>query len=172
MTTPAAPPFAAHNNILTPLPRTVGITVPKLLPITGTFAPAFAVYYTLLAVRVSNARVDCGAYIGDKPSSSSPPDATKSQNLLVATRAHGNFTENVPLALFLGAVVEMNGGNRKALTGALAGLLVARILHVELGLRGEKSMGKGRLVGHLGSLGFIVGMGGYAAWLVKGYWGF
>jgi hypothetical protein len=78
----------------------------------------------------------------------------------------------VPLALFVGAVVEMNGGNRKVLTGGFAALLVFRILHVEFGLKGKDTLGAGRIVGHFGSLGFIVGMAGYAAWLVKGYWGF
>jgi uncharacterized membrane protein YecN with MAPEG domain len=77
----------------------------------------------------------------------------------------------VPLALLLGAVVEMNGGNRKALTTGFAILAVSRILHVELGLRAEKALGIGRPIGHLSTLGFIVGMGGYAAYLVKGYWG-
>lgn len=76
------------------------------------------------------------------------------------------------MALLLGAIVEMNGGNRRALTGGFAALLVARLLHVELGLRGENAMGLGRVVGHMTTLGFITGMGGYAAWLVRGYWGF
>ena len=104
-------------------------------------------------------------------SSSTDGDAA-SDPLTIASRCHGNFAETVPLALFLGAVVEMNGGNRKVLTGGCAWLFVMRLLHVELGLRGEKGMGNGRLIGHLGSIGFVVGMGGYAAWLVKGYWGF
>jgi uncharacterized protein len=91
--------------------------------------------------------------------------------LNVATRCHGNYTENVPFALLLGAIVEMNGGNRRVLTGGLAALLVGRLLHAELGLRSENAMGQGRLVGHVTTLSFILSMGGYAAWLVKGYWG-
>ena len=82
-----------------------------------------------------------------------------------------NFAENVPLALLLGAVVEMNGGNRKALTAGFAALFIARILHVELGLKGEKALGVGRPIGHMTTVGFIFGMAGYAAYLVKGYWG-
>ena len=96
--------------------------------------------------------------------------------VFLASRCHTNFTENVPLALFTGAVVEMNGGNRKVLTGGLAALLLFRILHVEFGIRtkdgrGNQSMGPGRIVGHFGTLGFVLGMAGYAGWLVKGYWG-
>ena len=113
------------------------------------------------------ARMDSKQFIGSKPS-----DDPASDPLTVASRCQGNFAESVPLALFLGAVVEMNGGNRKVLTGGFAWLFLARLLHVELGLRGEKAMGNGRVVGHMGTIGFIVGMGGYAAYLVKGYWGF
>jgi uncharacterized membrane protein YhhN len=64
----------------------------------------------------------------------------------------------------------MNGGNRKVLTAGFTALLLARIAHVELGLRQEKAMGVGRPIGHITTLGFIAGMGGYAAWLVRGYW--
>lgn len=70
----------------------------------------------------------------------------------------------------MGAIVEMNGGNRKVLTGGLAALLLARILHVELGLKAEGTMGNGRLAGHAITMAFITSMGGYAAWLVRGYW--
>jgi uncharacterized membrane protein YecN with MAPEG domain len=138
-------------------------------PILANDLAAFAVYYTLLCVRVSQARIKHDKYIGE--SSSSTPSDPASDPLTIASRCQVNFAEHVPLALFLGAVVEMNGGNRKVLTGSFAALIVARLLHVELGLRGEKGIGQGRLVGHLSTMGFIVGMGGYAAWLVKGYWG-
>ena len=90
----------------------------------------------------------------------------------MTVRSHENFAENVPLALFLASVVELNGGDRRVLTGGLATLLIARIIHVELGLRAPKSTGNGRPVGHLTSLGTILGLAGYAAYLVKGYWGF
>ncbi len=114
------------------------------------------------------ARKDSEQWIGSSGDTTDP--------VFLASRCHQNFTENVPLALFLGAVVEMNGGNRRVLTGSLAALLVCRILHVEFGIKGEdekgnKSLGRGRVVGHAGTLGFVLGMAGYAGWLVKGYWG-
>lgn len=90
----------------------------------------------------------------------------------MATRCHQNFVENVPYALLLAGVVELNGGDRKTLNGALAALLLVRILHVEFGLRGPKNMAVGRPIGYFGTQGFIAGMAGYAAYLVKGYWGF
>lgn len=149
---------------------TVGITVPKLLPITGTFVPFFALYQCLLAVRVSLHRIDSKTSLGDKA-----PEATGSKDsgeLFVASRAHANFIENVPVAILIGAIVEMNGGNRRSLTAGFVALLLARIAHVELGLRGENNNGVGRKAGHLTTMSFIAGMSGYAAWLVRGYWGF
>ena len=91
--------------------------------------------------------------------------------LSIAARAHGNFAENVPATLLLAAVVELNGGDRRVLNWALAGLMAFRIAHVELGLRGkEDGVGPGRIVGHLGTQSIMVGLAGYAAWLIRGYW--
>jgi uncharacterized protein len=129
----------------------------------------------VLAYRVSMARISSEKWLGDK-SSADPTTSASSDPLYVASRCHQNFAENVPLALLMGAIVEMNGGNRRALTAGFAGLIIARILHVEFGLRskdskGTEGLGTGRIVGHFSTLGFMVGMAGYAAYLVKGYWG-
>ena len=91
--------------------------------------------------------------------------------MLVASRSHQNFLENVPLALVLAAVTELNGGNRKVLNSALGALLAFRIMHVEFGLRGKGAMSVGRPLGYYGTMGLLGGMAGYAAFLVKGYWG-
>lgn len=50
--------------------------------------------------------------------------------LFLASRAHANFVENVPLALVLSLLAELNGGNRKVLNYALGTLFVLRIAHV------------------------------------------
>ena len=92
-------------------------------------------------------------------------DGGDTDPLLVARRSHGNFIENVPLALLMGAIVEMNGGDRRVLSGSFAALLLFRMLHVELGLRGENAMGPGRSIGHMGTMSFTLGMAGYAAYL-------
>ncbi|ETN45492.1 uncharacterized protein HMPREF1541_09324 [Cyphellophora europaea CBS 101466] len=105
------------------------------------------------------ARLDSKAFIGSTSKASTGP-SDGSDPLELATRCHGNYTENVPLALLLGAIVEMNGGNRRVLTGGFAALLLARMLHVELGIRGKGGMGPGRAPGHFMTLGFITGMGG------------
>jgi uncharacterized membrane protein YecN with MAPEG domain len=92
-------------------------------------------------------------------------------SLQSATRCHNDFIEDVPLALLLASVVELNGGNRKVINSALSALLLLRILHVEFGLLGPKNNAFRRPVGYFGTQGYIAGMAGYAAYLVKGYWG-
>ena len=80
--------------------------------------------------------------------------------------------ENVPFALFMGAVCEMNGANRRVLSAGFAALLAFRVLHVEVGLRGKGGMGNGRPIGYFGTVGCIMGGAAWAGWLVRGYWGF
>ena len=76
------------------------------------------------------------------------------------------------MALLVAAIVELNGGNRKVLSSGLAALLLFRILHVEYGIRSRDANAPGRLIGHLGTAGFLGGMSAYAVYLVKGYWGY
>jgi uncharacterized membrane protein YecN with MAPEG domain len=121
---------------------------------------------------VSQQRIDSKTFIGEKSTDASSDESKNASPLLVALRSHGNFCENVPMAILMGAIVEMNGGNRRVLTAGFAALLLARIAHVELGLKAENNMGLGRLTGHATSMAFVASMAGYAAWLVRGYWGF
>lgn len=92
--------------------------------------------------------------------------------LFAATRSQMNFAENVPLALALAGIVELNGGSRRVLTSALSALFVFRVLHAEAGLMTKNSSGMGRPAGHFGTQAVVSVLAGYAAWLVKGYWGF
>ena len=106
-----------------------------------------------------------------KSKSSSKDSKPDSSGLLLNARCQGNFIENVPLALLVASMVEMNGGNRQWLTAALATLLFFRIVHVETGLRVPGNKGWGRPVGYFGTMGWMLGMSSYAAWLVSSYWG-
>ena len=54
----------------------------------------------------------------------------------------------------------------------MGALLVLRIGHVELGLRGKETLGMGRPVGLFGTQGVLAGLAAWTAYLVKGYWGF
>ena len=83
-----------------------------------------------------------------------------------------NFLENVPLALLFAGIAELNGADRKILNYSLAALLLFRIGHVELGLKGPKTLGAGRPIGYWGTQAVIAGLAGWGGWLVKGYWGF
>lgn len=138
--------------------------------ITGTWALPFTAYLFLLSGRVVQQRISSEKYFGDqngRAAESSDADA-----LQLASRCHQNFIENVPFALFLAAVVELNGGNRKALNSALGVLLALRVLHVEFGLLGPKNIALGRPIGYYGTQAYLAGMSSYAAYLIKGYWGF
>ncbi|KAI1459301.1 membrane-associated, eicosanoid/glutathione metabolism protein [Annulohypoxylon moriforme] len=150
------------------------------LPITGAFALPFAAYYIVLSVRVGLQRIKQRVAIGDRvppppssPTSSTPTQAqtpttkfhTTSDPLHLATRAQQNFAEFVPLALLLSTIAELNGASPRILRGALATLLVARMLHVEGGILRPGAMGWGRPVGFYGTLGVLGGL----AWVAGGW---
>ena len=140
--------------------------------ITGTWALPFSVYHFYLSAMVSQQRVKHDRMLGNQ-SSEGPKASAGPDPLQVAVRAHGNFVEHVPYALLLAAIAELNGAGRRSLNYVLAALFVARVAHVEFGLRGnEKAAAPGRLAGHLVTQGTILGLAGWSAYLIKGYWGF
>jgi uncharacterized membrane protein YecN with MAPEG domain len=130
----------------------------------------FSAYFIFLSGRVVANRVQNDKWIGDNLTVTGEKNAANP--LKVAGRCHSNFAENIPLALLLATVVEFNGGDRRVLSGSLGALFVLRILHVEFGLRGPNNNSIGRILGSFGTQTFIAGMAGYAAYLVKGYWGY
>ena len=113
-------------------------------------------------------------YMGERlfPGSATGKDHSNPDPLHLAIRSHSNFVENVPLAMLLAVVAELNGGSRKLLNYSMAALMLFRILHVELGMYGKNTLGPGRIVGHSGTQTWLVGMAAYSAYLVKGCWGF
>ncbi|EOD48279.1 putative membrane-associated eicosanoid glutathione metabolism protein [Neofusicoccum parvum UCRNP2] len=150
----------------------LGLPVPNLAPITATWTAPFAVYLVFLSNRIAYQRIKNDTYMGDRAKPIASTTAPEDDPLFVSTRCHANFLENVPLALLFSAVAELNGGSRRALHYALASFFVLRVAHAELGLRrsfrGIKSLGLGRITGFYGSQGFLVGLAGYSAWLVRG----
>ncbi|KAL8785107.1 MAG: hypothetical protein Q9195_008779 [Heterodermia aff. obscurata] len=149
----------------------IGVPVPKMLPVTGTWTLPFASYFLLLTNRIVYRRLANEKYFGDRID----PDGDNHENadpLFIDTRAQANFLENIPLALLFAAVAELNGADRKILNYVLGSLLLFRIGHVELGLRGSKTLGAGRPVGYYGTQAIMAGLVGWTGWLVKGYWGF
>lgn len=83
--------------------------------------------------------------------------------MLSRIRAHGNFTENAPLAL-LGLVgLAMLGAHPIALHVFGAGFFIGRILHA-MGM--AKTFGQGRLVGTLLTLLTFFGQAAYLLYLI------
>ncbi|KAF2827434.1 hypothetical protein CC86DRAFT_290924 [Ophiobolus disseminans] len=144
----------------------LGIPMPLLAPATATWALPFAAYHMYLQNRVTMQRLSTETYMGDKA------DETKgSKDLLyVATRAHSNFTENVPLVLVVALLAELNGANRTFINSALGALFALRVSHTEFGLFAQDAIGAGRPVGFFGTQAVLASLAGYAAYLIKGYW--
>ncbi|KAH8778256.1 membrane-associated, eicosanoid/glutathione metabolism protein [Hyaloscypha sp. PMI_1271] len=158
---------------------TVGLPVPKLLPIAGTWAAPFTLYFLLLSGRIVAQRLKTEVFIGHTSNftakdAANPAYKPKPDPLHVAIRCHSNFLDTVPLAFIFLTTAELNGGNRKALNYVMASLLALRIAQAEGGLRLQGKFGNngiGRPVGYFGSMGVLGGLAGYAAFLAKGYWG-
>ena len=87
-------------------------------------------------------------------------------DLDVAIRRHANWTEHVPFALLLIALLELNGGSAGLLHGLGAGLLVARVLH-PLGLKADTMRAPLRGIGAIGTL--LVTLIAAIALLVKAF---
>jgi len=144
-------------------------------------AAPFTLYFLVLSNRVISKRVESDHYIGDKLPSSSPNPSTSTDGcrdfdpLTLVSRCHANFLENVPLAFIFLTIAELNGGNRKWLNYTMGLLLALRIAHADAGLMVKGKWGDrgiGRPIGYVGTNGVLLGLSGYAAYLVKGYWGF
>ncbi|UQC79130.1 uncharacterized protein CLUP02_04609 [Colletotrichum lupini] len=134
-------------------------TIPRLLPVTGTFALPFTIYYAFLSLRVVNERLKSKQYLGDNSSKpGADPESYKANALYLAGRSHVNYIENVPLAFILASLIEVNGGNRKTLSWLLGSFFALRVLHAELGIMKPEGMGKGRPIGYFGSIGVLDGL--------------
>jgi uncharacterized membrane protein YecN with MAPEG domain len=70
-------------------------------------------------------------------------------------RVHGNFTEHVPMAVILMAVVELNGGQAVILHALGIVLIGARLLHAH-GLENTPGKSLGRTVGVVGTTAVIL----------------
>ncbi len=105
-------------------------------PITAFYASLMAILYVLLSYRVAQRRIRFRVGLG----------AGENAELERAIRIHGNFSEYVPFALLLMALLEGGGAPAWSLLGAGILLLMARILHV-VGLSGTSGRSTGRFAG-------------------------
>ncbi len=128
-----------------------------ILPITALYAALLMIIVGYLGYKIGSLRGSTGISIfhGD--------------NMEVATamRRHGNFTENVPMALILMGLVEANGGNVVFLHVIGIALVLARIAH-PIGLHHESISHPLRLVGAGGTFLSMIVLAGMSLWLVVG----
>lgn len=154
--------------------------MPMLLPVTGAaLLPigAYAIFHSLRIAyyRLSNQRyhdinLGNGKQGDNSDSSSSGGNALGHDPLYCATRSHGNFFENVPLALLLTAAAELNGASKKLLTYALGTFLALRVLHAEAGIMIQGGLGLGRTIGFYGTMVWVGTLGVWNFLLTKDYW--
>ncbi|KNE72808.1 hypothetical protein AMAG_16916 [Allomyces macrogynus ATCC 38327] len=89
------------------------------------------------------------------------PFASKYWNVTVAVRQHGNFIENVPFVLVLGALAEIaNVMPAKVLHALLGAFTAGRLFHAEFGLNGQFGLGIGRRIGMITTMAAYTGIAG------------
>ena len=106
------------------------------VPITGFYAAIQAVIVTVLVFPIGRMRTRLDISLNDGGNAA----------LAVAIRRHANWTEHVPFALILMALLELDGGGAMLLHGLGIALVVARIVH-PLGLRTDKIATPQRIAG-------------------------
>jgi uncharacterized protein len=89
------------------------------VPITAIYAALQALLAIGLVVPVGQLRAKANVSLG----------AGGNPQLETAIRRHANWTEHVPIALLLMALLELNGASAALLHGLGITLLVARVLH-------------------------------------------
>ena len=107
-----------------------------LVPITALYAGVLALILGVIGFQVGSTRSRTGISIlhGDD------------MDLAEKIRRHANFIENVPLALILMSVLELNGSGAGLLHGLGIALVIARIAH-PLGLHHDNMRHPLRAVG-------------------------
>lgn len=108
------------------------------VPITALYAALLGIVTLVLQMLVGRERLETDVSLYDGGH----------ESLAVAIRRHANFTEHVPFALLLLALIELNGAPAGWLHALGAALLVARIIH-PFGLRFHESRVPARFVGAL-----------------------
>ena len=134
------------------------------LPITSLTSAILTLVFLVLCYRVVQGRISTRTSLGAGSAGSiaTGQEAT-APPLLIATRAHANFAEYVPLSLGLLALIEAQGGNRAIVLGLAVALVAARIAH-PFGL-GRLSPNPPRLVGFMLNVIMLLIAAGYLAYL-------
>jgi len=108
--------------------------------ITALYAGLLGIISLALSAMAGTKRPKLGISVGDGGN----------PEMLLAMRRHANFTEYVPLALILLALLEVNDVSAMAIHVMGAGLVIARIAHA-VGLKADSVQGAGRFIGAAGT---------------------
>ena len=108
-----------------------------------------------LSYRVGQMRMKAKVSLGDGGNN----------QLQARIRAHGNYTEYALMALIGLFIIASLGAAPIALHIFGAGFLIARALHAS-GMEGKNAIGKGRMIGMLGTIATLIGQAGYILFLI------
>ena len=124
-----------------------------LVPTTAAYAVVLFVIFAVLSARAGlrRGRTGISIFYGDD------------MELAAAMRRHANFVENLPLALILMAIAELNGTSGTLLHVLGVALVVARIAH-PIGLRHDNIAHPLRAVGAAGTMLVLAVLAGTVAW--------
>lgn len=124
-----------------------------MVPITAIYAAILAILGVILGERIGLLRLKTKISLGDGGNA----------EIFVRNRQHMNFVENVPMALILIALVELNGAAPTFIHALGGTLLVGRLIH-PFGLSTERLMHPARGVGTVLTLLVIFTAAGKLLW--------
>lgn len=107
-----------------------------LAPVTAIYAALLAILLVILGGLVIRTRVRERVSLGDNGNPA----------MLAAMRVHANAAENIPVALLLMFLLEVNGGSVAALHAYGIALLAGRVMHA-WGLSRKKTVNRWRQIG-------------------------
>ncbi len=109
-----------------------------IAPITALYAGILGIFLVVLALLVVRVRIREGVAIGDGGNKA----------MLAAIRVHANAVENIPIALILMCLLEVNGGSGWWLHALGEALVLGRFMHA-FGLFQKRNVNRWRQVGML-----------------------
>lgn len=116
-------------------------------PITLVYAGLLGIFLIVLGGYVVRTRIRERISIGDNGNPA----------MLAAIRVHANAAENIPVAVLLLMLLELNGGSALALHAYGVALLAGRLLHA-FGLSRKKSVNRWRQLGMVLTWLTIIGL--------------
>ena len=132
----------------------VTMTTPILLSATLATAAALSLLYMILLLRIVRMRFKNRISLGDGGNT----------ELQKRIRAHGNFSEYVPLLLVMMGLLELAGTNQMILGWIGAAMVVLRISHV-IGMH-RPAPNPFRVVGTVGTFTLMISFAAYGVWMV------